>query len=124
MKPVIAHGQQSDKDKGYTVFQGERGPVVTGSHRDLLLTIFPRQLAGDKDVYEVHITTKTPDGRPDWSNDLNSTVLDLPRESLEEAADTYMRRLRNNISPQDIFRDQEEENFSAMLEMSRSLKKI
>lgn len=122
MKPVIAHGSGGQKDRGFTVRWGKNGPVVDGSHGGVHLAIFPRRLVKDDKAYEVHITTETPEGNPDWGHTFNSIVLDIKPEDVEEVADTYMRRLRDGVPPTELFRDIEEANIIAMREVWEKLR--
>lgn len=123
MKPIIATNNGSAQDKGYTVREGRKGPIVDGSHNGLHLAIFPRDLVENDTAYEIHITAETADGNPDWSRDFNSTLIDISPADVEEAASMYMRRLKMGIKPEDMFRDQGEANEAAMREIYESMKK-
>ena len=76
------------QDMGFIVRQGEKGPIIDGSYKGIHLAIFPQPQ--DSTSYEVHITGETSDGKPDWSSDFNSTVIDAAPDDIEEAADMYM----------------------------------
>ena len=123
MKPIIATNGGSAQDKGYTVRQSENGPIIDGSHKGLHLTMFPRNLVKNDKAYEIHITAEKADGMPDWSKDFNSTLMDIAPADVEEAASMYMRRLKMDIKPEDMFRDQEEANEASMRELYENMKK-
>ncbi len=109
-------------DTGYTVRQGKLGPIVDGSHNGIHLAIFPCGRVKGDTAYEIHFTAETPDGKPDWERDFNSTSIDLTPDDVEEAADIYMRRLKSGVKPEDMFRDQEEVDIDAMRELYEKFK--
>lgn len=95
-------------------------PVADGSWNGNHLSIFPSPYGVG---YEVHITKEKPEGGPDFSQNLNSIVIDAGADDVPEVADTYMRRLVSGMKPEDMFRDIEEASLSSMQQLFESTKK-
>lgn len=113
--------KRSVPDRGFIIRQGERGPIVDGSFNGVHLTIFPRPY--DPISYEVHITAETPDGKPDFSKDFNSMLIDASSDDIGEAADMYMRRLQSGVDPKDIFKPETEAQTKVFKEAFERLSK-
>jgi hypothetical protein len=122
MKPIVATHSETLESQGFSIVQGEKGPIVDSSFNGIHLSIFPRGHGDDSGAYNIVFCAEKPDGSPDFGKIINSSIIDLRPDDVEEVAATYVTRLRSGIKPEEMFRDQQEANRRMMMGEFEKLK--
>jgi len=106
--------------KGKNLWGGDFAQVSVGP--DYWVSISPHSQVPNGTGWNVRIC-RDKNGKPDFGNICNATVVDGTEDDLEEIALTYAKRLKNGTKPEEIFGDSEEYARSKMKETSQKFHK-